>query len=225
MLEELRGRFNAIRDRRDDVTLRIHRALSWAEKGLEASEDQDAACIFYWIAFNAMYARKTEEYSERQEQNDFQQFLRRVGNLDSKREVTGVLRDCWEDAKHGLIDNRYVYKGFWTVGGAGAGDPRWKKGFDEEIKQVEAGVRNDDYLPGLRVLFDRLYVLRNQLQHGAATPGSSVNRQQVEAGAAVMARLIPTFIGVIIDNPNADWGRPYFPPVFDAYAIDMPPSM
>ena len=31
-----------------------------------------------------------------------------------------------------------------------------------------------------------------------------------------MARLIPTFIGVIIDNPDADWGRPYFPPVFDA---------
>ena len=41
----------------------------------------------------------------------------------------------------------------------------------------------------------------------------SLNRQQVEAGAAVMARLIPTFIGVIIDNPNADWGVPYYPPV------------
>ena len=66
-------------------------------------------------------------------------------------------------------------------------------------------------------LFDRLYVLRNQLQHGGSTQaGSSLNRRQVEAGAAVMARLIPTFIGVIIDNPDADWGRPYFPPVFDA---------
>ena len=64
MLEELRGRFDAIRDRRDDVTLRIHRALSWAEKGIEASGDQDAACIFYWIAFNSMYARKADEYSE-----------------------------------------------------------------------------------------------------------------------------------------------------------------
>ena len=216
MLEELRQRYNEIRERHDDVTLRIHRALSWAEKGLEASGDQDAACIFFWIAFNAMYARKTEEYSERQEQNDFQQFLRQVGNLDSKHEVTGVLRDCWEDAKLGLIDNRYVYKGFWTVGGAGAGDPRWKKAFDEEIKQVEAAMRHGDYLPGLRALFDRLYVLRNQLQHGAATPGSSVNRQQVEAGAEVMAQIIPKIIGVIIDNPDAGWGSPYYPPVYDA---------
>ena len=61
MLEELRQRYNGIRDRHDDVTLRIHRALSWAEKGLSAkeSDDPDAACIFFWIAFNSMYARKT----------------------------------------------------------------------------------------------------------------------------------------------------------------------
>ena len=59
MLDELRQRYNEIRDRHDDVTLRIHRALSWAEKGLSAkeSDDPDAACIFFWIAFNAMYAR------------------------------------------------------------------------------------------------------------------------------------------------------------------------
>ena len=58
MLEELRQRYNVIRDRHDDVTLRIHRALSWAEKGLSAkeSDDPDAACIFFWIAFNSMYA-------------------------------------------------------------------------------------------------------------------------------------------------------------------------
>ena len=68
----------------------------------------------------------------------------------------------------------------------------------------------------LKPLFDRLYVLRNQLHHGGSTQAGSLNRRQVEAGAAVMARLIPTFIGVIIDNPDADWGRPYFPPVFDA---------
>ena len=216
MLEELRGRFNAIRDRRDDVTLRIHRALSWAEKGLEASGDQDAACIFYWIAFNSMYARRTEEYSERQEQRDFQQFLDQVAMLDSKRTVTNTLKECWDDAKTGLIDNQYVFRGFWTQGPGGSNDGRWREGFDRDRQQVERAVRHDDYLPVLKPLFDRLYVLRNQLHHGGSTQAGSLNRQQVEAGAAVMARLIPTFIGVIIDNPNADWGRPYFPPVFDA---------
>ena len=114
MLEELRGRFDAIRDRRDDVTLRIHRALSWAEKGIEASEDRDAACIFYWIAFNAMYARRTEEYSERQEQRDFQQFLDQVAIVGQQAHrdqyPEGVLGRC-QDGPHrqpvrvqGLLD-------------------------------------------------------------------------------------------------------------------------
>ncbi len=103
MLDELRQRYNEIRDRHDDVTLRIHRALSWAEKGLSAkeSDDPDAACIFFWIAFNSMYARRTDNYSENQEQRDFLQFLQQVGNLDRKREVTGAVRDCWDDAKGG----------------------------------------------------------------------------------------------------------------------------
>ena len=216
MLEELRRRFDAIRDRRDDVTLRIHRALSWAEKGIEASGDQDAACIFYWIAFNSMYARRTDEYSERQEQRDFQQFLDQVATLDGKPTVTNTLKECWDDAKTGLIDNQYVFRGFWTQGPGGSNDGRWREGFDRDRQQVERAVRFGDYLPVLKPLFDRLYVLRNQLHHGGSTQAGSLNRQQVEAGAAVMAQLIPTFIGVIIDNPNADWGRPYFPPVFDA---------
>ena len=65
MLEELRERFEKIRQWDDDPSLRIHRALSWAARGLEAeaSEDPDAACIFFWIAFNAMYARKMPDYT------------------------------------------------------------------------------------------------------------------------------------------------------------------
>ena len=218
MLDELRQRYNKIRDRHDDVTLRIHRALSWAEKGLSAkeSDDPDAACIFFWIAFNSMYARRTDNYSENQEQRDFLQFLQQVGNLDRKREVTGAVRDCWDDAKGGLIDNRYVFKGFWTQGPGGSGGNRWKEDFDKEIHQVDSAARHDDYLPALRALFDRLYVLRNQLHHGGSTQSGSLNRRQVEAGAAVMAQIIPKIIGVIIDNPDAGWGSPYYPPVYDA---------
>lgn len=35
----------------------------------------------------------------------------------------------------------------------------------------------------LMILFDRLYVLRNQIIHGGATWNSSVNRDQVRDGA------------------------------------------
>ena len=46
------------------------------------------------------------------------------------------------------------------------------------------------------MLFDRLYVLRNQLVHGGATWNSSVNRGQVKAGAEILAFLVPVFVDV-----------------------------
>ena len=65
----------------------------------------------------------------------------------------------------------------------------------------------------LTCLFDRLYVLRNQLVHGGATWNSSVNRQQVGDGARIMAFLVPLFIDIMMDHPQSDWGAPYYPVV------------
>ena len=64
-------------------------------------------------------------------------------------------------------------------------------------------------------LFTRLYTVRNQLLHGCATWNSSVNRSQVETGAAIMAALMPRFIDVMIENPDFDWGTPRYPVVND----------
>ena len=136
--------------------------------------------------------------------------------LDTKGAVLNALKVCWNDAKSGLIDNQYVSTGpSGRRGLAGLVDNRWKEGFDKEIKQVDSAAHHDDYLPGLPPLFDRLYVLRNQLHHGGATESGSKNRRQVDAGATVMAALIPAFIGVMIANPDpvAAWGKPYYPPV------------
>lgn len=60
----------------------------------------------------------------------------------------------------------------------------------------------------LEELFDRLYVLRNQLLHGGSTWQGSVNRSQVQDGAAIMAFLVPHFINLMLDNPTTDWGIP-----------------
>ena len=63
----------------------------------------------------------------------------------------------------------------------------------------------------LITLFDRLYVLRNQLVHGGATWNGTVNRSQVIDGAAVLANLVPVFIDIMMDNPDHDWGKPFYP--------------
>ncbi len=65
----------------------------------------------------------------------------------------------------------------------------------------------------LSTLFDRLYVLRNQLVHGGATWNSTINRNQVRDGAAVLGWLVPIMIDIMMDNPDRDWGKPFYPVV------------
>ena len=65
----------------------------------------------------------------------------------------------------------------------------------------------------LSIVFDRLYVLRNQLVHGGSTWNSSVNRSQVRDGAAVLGWLLPIFIDIMMDHHDRDWGRPFYPVV------------
>ena len=68
----------------------------------------------------------------------------------------------------------------------------------------------------LLVVFDRLYVVRNQLVHGGATWNSSINRAQVKDGAAVLGWLLPVFIDIMLENPDQDWGKPFYPVVKEA---------
>ena len=60
-------------------------------------------------------------------------------------------------------------------------------------------------------MFDRLYVLRNQILHGGSTWNGSLNRMQVQAGALIMAFLVPLFVDLMLEHPIADWGSPYYP--------------
>jgi hypothetical protein len=63
-------------------------------------------------------------------------------------------------------------------------------------------------------LFERLYVLRQQLFHGAATWGSKLNRPCLKAGAALLGRIIPAVIEIMVAaGPQRDWGQVCFPPV------------
>ena len=63
------------------------------------------------------------------------------------------------------------------------------------------------------MLFDRLYMLRNQLIHGGATWNSTVNRDQLRDGSEILSYLLPIMVDIMMDNPQEDWGRPFYPVV------------
>ena len=56
----------------------------------------------------------------------------------------------------------------------------------------------------LGIVFDRLYVLRNQLVHGGATWNSQINRAQIEDGVAILGTLVPLILAVMMERPEQD---------------------
>lgn len=106
-----------------------------------------------------------------------------------------------------LLDNQYVFEPFWKH------LSHWKQLFRTAKKKRERRAFNKKTEITLAHLFDRLYVLRNQLLHGSATWNSSVNRPQVTPGAKIMATLVPHFIDVMIRHPDGGWGAPRYPVV------------
>ena len=93
---------------------------------------------------------------------------------------------------------------------------RLKGDFDTQRDEVmrrlrlgRAGVENTGYI--LAHVFDRLGVLRNQLMHGCATQQGSLNRRQVDDGTQILEVLVPLFVDIIADNPEAGWGKISYP--------------
>jgi hypothetical protein len=65
----------------------------------------------------------------------------------------------------------------------------------------------------LRQVFDRLYTLRCQMMHGGATWNGKVNRQQVRDAADILRVVMPVIVDIMMDNPEEDWGQPFYPVV------------
>ena len=198
------------------LSLRLRRATSWGLRGDEEEDkdppDHDAAFIFYWIAFNALYGEYAADDSEKREWESIRTYLRRLVPLDNQLSIYAVLLGNDKDVGS-LLDNQYVFRNFWKYRHGVPRFENWRQRFDEENSKAKGALRRSGVITVLQTLFDRLYVLRNQMLHGSATWGSKVNRAQVVAGAGLMGCLLPRFVELMLDNPDGDFGDPYYPVV------------
>jgi hypothetical protein len=112
-----------------------------------------------------------------------------------------------------LIENRYVFNPFWQYHNGIDGFEDWQDRFKTSARSVAQSFQAGDSARVLSFVFDRLYVLRNQLVHGGSTWNSGVNRAQVRDGAEILGFLMPVFIDIMMDNPNDNWGKPFYPVV------------
>ena len=219
-LQQLIQRHQAlIAQQRNPFTLRMHRALSWLQRAEAAGEDDDLAFICLWIGFNAAYAQDLGEaaggnISERQA---FRNFMADVCALDTNKALAALVWQVFPSSIRLLLDNQFVFQPFWDALNHPRSDgsiaEHWRDAFGEARQRVHKALAQQDTERVLYEVFVRLYTLRNQLMHGGATWNSSVNRAQVRDGRALLARVLPVMLAVMMDRPERFAGQPFYPVV------------
>jgi len=192
--------------------LRIHRALSWLGRAEQESDDADVRFILLWVSFNATYAGDLEG-DIGGERKAFGDFFRTLVRLDADRRIYNAVWSRFPHEIRLLLDNPYVYAPFWRHHNGAPGYGDWADRLRLARAAVGLALRGQDTVRILSLVFDRLYVLRNQLVHGGATWNSSVNRAQVKDGAAVLGVLLPIFLDIMMSHSEEDWGQPMYPVV------------
>jgi hypothetical protein len=212
--EALKAKQRSLRDRfHENLGLRIHRALSWLHRAELASEDADARFIFLWIAFNATYAEDVPDGITISERSVFDGFFQRILGFDHEQKIYNAIWNRFTGPIRLLLDNRYVFQPFWNHHNNIYGYADWEERFHRSKTRLHQAIVEKNTRIILATVFDRLYVLRNQLIHGGATWNSSVNRVQIHDGTEILGFIVPVFISLMMDNPTLAWAPPYYPVV------------
>lgn len=196
----------------DSLGLRVHRALSWLEKA-EHCPDEDSAFIFLWISFNAAYAQEIDRALGLGDRELFRNFIVKLVEHDSQNFLYNHVWQEFSGPIRMLLDNPYVFHHFWSYQRGEIDSLTWAERFTKANKVAQVALASVDTAKVLEVIFSRLYTLRNQLVHGGATWRSSVNRAQIRDATAIMGKLVPSIIEVMMLNPNEFPGTACYPVV------------
>ena len=196
---------------------RMRRARSWLERGEEATADGERF-IFLWIAFNAAYGSDASDLENVTQRQQFSDFLRKVLERDAGNDIERIIWDTFSGPIRILLENQYVFAPFWKwVQGEPEGDD-WQGRFERETASVRRKLSRRDVHGVLRIVFDRLYTLRNQVFHGGATFSEGWGQAQVHDGSRIMASLVPAVLAIMRadierDPDTAVWGTVAYPRV------------
>jgi hypothetical protein len=193
------------------TAVRFHRACSWLSETetLDSEKATDQVLLFQWIAFNALYGQWDSELNEPVgDRTSWQAFLGRILDLDESGHIVSVLQEH-KRLVLTILENAYLNRYFWehpceqTAGRA----KRWRH-------QAMNWYVEERWRTILERLFQRIYLLRCQLFHGAATQGSRLNRTALRHCTTMMRLLMPAVLLVWIDHgADEDWGPMCYPPL------------
>lgn len=210
--DTLKTRLKAASDTSPELwRTRLHRAISWLRRAEQETDDDDARFIFLWVAFNAAYACEFDANDN--ERVRLRRFIDKLLALDSQRRLHHLVFTQFSGSIRTLIENKFVFEPFWRALRDHDSSGRWEEAFIASRKVATTSVLASDTGTVLSIVFDRLYVLRNQLVHGGATWNSRLNRAQVKDGVAILEKLTFATVELMLEYPDADFGEIFYPPV------------
>ncbi len=207
----LKRKLKSIQGLPEPHAIRLHRAISWLKAAEQQEKSADLRLICLWVSVNSLYAMDEVRFEQLPERERFGDFVDRLVACDGESRLYSILWNKFSGPVRLLVENKYVYGPFWDNQ---RGETRnWEPGFRRSIEDANQALSNQNVPYLMRIVLDRLYVLRNQLIHGGATYDSKVNRAQVRDGGNMLLALLPVMIELMMLNGERDWGRIYFPVV------------
>ena len=197
----------------DSLGLRVHRSISWLQRAAREGNDPDAAFVFLWIAFNSAYSQDMGIAYHVSEKGRFKSFLSTLLSFYQDDQIYHLVWTRFPHEIRLILENQYVFGPFWNHQNGVEGYDDWVDKLDASVKKAKIALSEKNTERVLNELFDRLYVLRNQIIHGGSTWAGAINRAQVRDGAEILGSLIPVFVDLMMDNPLHPWKEPIFPVV------------
>lgn len=191
--------------------VRFHRACSWLLRIEQMNDDSDLdldlSCR--WIAFNALYGVWDEARREpRPDRDSWRKFLSRILNLDCDSIITDMLQTN-RNLVMSLLKDEYLSLYFWE-------DPTDKRASQSKKAMYNARTwyQQEQWSLILENALERIYLMRCQLIHGAATYNSGKNRTSLKRCAMMLEHVLVSTMRVLIEQgADEDWGPLCYPPM------------
>lgn len=219
--------------------IRMQRAISWLKQDFElGNTGETISFIVHWIAFESLYS-KVENASappfsfRRTALEDIMSFIGNIEKNETDRlEIIEAVDGVRGEIKE-LLENPFVsgtnwnnfYKGRMTKAGKRR-NPFTGKGSAVKVPSKKALHDQNQLDRTLKELFQRMYILRNQLFHGNSSykgSDSSARSEQIVCGARVMRALMPVLITSMLNameryRESERWGTVLYPRIRQAEA-------
>lgn len=198
------------RDPEHPTNIRFHRACSWLARAEQLSNDDlDWALLSQWIAFNALYGQWDELQKEPvADQECWSHFLERMIHLDGGHKIDGVLIEH-KALVMSIFEDEFLSRHFWQEPTDKRAQQSRKAMYDARTWFLEGA-----WLRILDCLFKRIYFLRCQLVHGAASYQGALNRNAIRHCSWAMDHMLKAFLQVWIEyGADENWGILCYPPL------------